>query len=63
VNALAHAGATQGACSGGSFKPSEKLVVACFKGKNVSIAATSAKTNAQKQALKKLGLTLGYCKA
>ena len=56
-------GATVGACSGGSFKPSEALLVACFKGKNVSIAATSAKTDTQKAALKKLGITLGYCKA
>jgi hypothetical protein len=63
VHALTANGATVGACSGGSFKPSEKLVVACFKGKNVSIAATSAKTDAQKETLKKLGLTLGYCKA
>jgi hypothetical protein len=62
VNALQHAGAKPGACSGGSFKPSEKLVVACFKGKNVSIAAVAAKTKAQKTKLKKLGLTLGYCK-
>ena len=63
VHALTANGATVGACSGGSFKPSEALVVACFKGKNVSIAATSAKTETQKAALKKLGITLGYCKA
>ena len=63
VHALTANGATVGACSGGSFKPSEALLVACFKGKNVSIAATSAKTDTQKAALKKLGITLGYCKA
>lgn len=62
VNALQRAGAKPGACSGGSFKPNEKLVVACFKGKNVSIAAVEAKTTAQKKKLKNLGLTLGYCK-
>ena len=62
VHALEANGATAGACSGGSFKPSQKLVVACFKGHNVDVAQTSAKTNAQKSALTKLGITLGYCK-
>jgi len=63
ANGMAHACATPGACNGGAFKPNEKLVVACFKGNNVSIAKSSAKTKAQKAALRKLGITPGFCKA
>jgi hypothetical protein len=61
VHALVANGATLGACSGGAFKPNEKLVVACFKGKNVSIAKTSANSKAEQAKLKKLGITLGSC--
>ena len=63
VPALTRNGATPGPCSGGAFKPNQKLVVACFKGHNVSIAKTSAKTKAQRNKLRKLGITVGYCKA
>jgi hypothetical protein len=62
-HALEAAGATPGACNGGAFKPASKTVVACFKGNNVSIAKSSAKSKAQKAALKALGITLGRCKA
>jgi len=62
ANGLAHAGATPGACNGGAFKPSEKLVVACFKGTNVDIAKNSAKTKQQVAKLNGLGIKLGFCK-
>ena len=62
-NGMAQAGATPGACKGGAFKPNEKLVVACFKGTNVDVAKTSADTKAEIAKLKKLGITLGFCKA
>ena len=38
VDALTSAGATLGACNGGSFKPDEKLIRMCFHGQNVSIS-------------------------
>lgn len=43
VNALVAAGATEGACRGGSFtpKPGQKLIRACFHGQNVSIDNTA----------------------
>ena len=63
VGALEANGAKPNACSGGSFKPNEKLVVACFKGHNVDLAKASAKTKAQVKALQKLGIKLGFCKA
>jgi hypothetical protein len=61
--ALEKNGAKPGPCAGGAFAPKEKLVVACFKGANVSIAKSSTKTKAKRNTLKKLGFTLGYCKA
>ena len=69
VGALEKNGATAGACQGSSFKPNEKLVIACFKGHNIDIAKSSvtAKTNKAKHAkivkLHKLGIKLGFCKA
>lgn len=63
ANGMAHAGATPGPCSGGAFKPNEKLVVACFKGTNVSIAKAATDTKKEAGKLKKLGITLGFCKA
>jgi hypothetical protein len=62
-HALEAAGAKPGACSGGAFKPATKTEAACFKGHNVSIAKSSAKTKSQKAALKKLGISAGLCKA
>jgi hypothetical protein len=62
ANGMAHAGATPGPCSGGSFKPNEKLVVACFKGTNVDIAKTSGDTRKEAAKLKQLGIKLGFCK-
>jgi hypothetical protein len=62
ANGMAHAGATPGPCSGGSFKPNEKLVVACFKGTNVDIAKTSGDTKKEAAKLKQLGIKLGFCK-
>jgi hypothetical protein len=62
ANGMAHAGATPGACSGGSFKPNEKLVIACFKGTNVDLAKTSADTKKEIAKLKSLGIKLGFCK-
>ena len=62
VHALEANGAKPGPCGGGAFKPSEKLVVACFKGNNVSIAKSSAKTKSQLAKLAQLGITPGYCK-
>lgn len=61
--ALESAGATPGACSGGAFKPATKLVVACFKGHNVSIAKSSVSTKAKVAKLKKLGIKPGFCQA
>lgn len=62
AGALEGAGAKPGACSGGAFKPNEKLVVACFKGHNIDVAKTSANTAKKQKALKKLGIKLGFCK-
>jgi len=62
VHALLKNGATFGPCGGGAFKPNEALVVACFKAHNVSIAKTSANSKSKRAKLKKLGITLGYCK-
>jgi hypothetical protein len=61
VNALKRAGAKEGACAGGAFQPSEKLVVACFKGQNVSIPKAAQDTPAERAKLKKLGITPGFC--
>jgi len=62
-SALEAAGAKPGPCSGGAFKPAAATVAACFKGHNVSIAKSSAKTKAQKATLNRLGITVGSCKA
>lgn len=62
ANGMAHAGAKPGACAGGSFKPNEKLVIACFKGTNVDLAKASADTKKEIAKLKKLGIKLGFCK-
>jgi hypothetical protein len=69
TGALEGAGASVGACRGGAFKPNEKLVIACFKGHNISLAKTTvtAKTKKAQKAklakLKKLGIKPGFCKA
>lgn len=68
TGALEGAGATPGPCSGGSFKPNEKLIVACFKGHNIDIAKISVtgKTLKVRRAklakLHKVGIKLGFCK-
>ena len=59
---LESAGATSGACSGGAFKPAEKLVRACFKGQNITLAKSATKTKAELAKLKKLGNKTGFCK-
>jgi hypothetical protein len=55
VNALTAAGAKLGACSGGSFKPSTKLITMCFAGRNVTVAKSEATS------LTKLGFKRGRC--
>jgi hypothetical protein len=57
------AGATPGNCAGGSFKPSGKLIFACFKGENVKITQVSADTAKERARLRALGITIGFCKA
>lgn len=54
-------GAKEGACKGGRFQPSEKLIIACFKGKNITIAKADANSAAERARLNKLGIKLGYC--
>jgi hypothetical protein len=61
--ALTAAGATPGPCTGGAFQPSTKLVVACLRGHNISIAKSAADTKKERQKLKSAGITLGFCKA
>ncbi|MGH7191104.1 MAG: hypothetical protein ACREF0_18190 [Acetobacteraceae bacterium] len=69
VGALEGAGAKPGACAGGSFKPSEKLIIACFKGHNIDLAKVSVTgknlkvRRAKLKTLHKVGITLGFCKA
>lgn len=77
VPALTKNGATVGPCAGGSFKPSTKLVVACFHGQNVDVAKSSVTVKKTKHMSKfehhrlqqakihkltKLGFKLGFCK-
>ncbi|HEY3764473.1 MAG TPA: hypothetical protein VGL44_04900 [Gaiellales bacterium] len=67
TGALEGNGATPGPCSGGAFKPNEKLVIACFKGHNIDLAKTSVTAKTKKAAkakqlkLKKLGIKVGFC--
>jgi hypothetical protein len=63
VDALHAAGATgPPGCNGGAFSPNAKLVVACFKGHNVSITKASADTKQEQARLRVLGIKLGFCK-
>jgi hypothetical protein len=59
--ALESAGAKSGACAGGAFKPAEKLVRACFKGQNITLAKVSQNTKAKRAKLEKLGIKPGFC--
>ena len=55
-------GAKPGPCRGGRFQPASQLVVACFKGRNISLAKTEVNTAEKRANLMKVGIKLGYCK-